>query len=133
MHISLSIHISIHPRLNSNYVMSKDSSKTFITERISHENPPAQRKPHTLTNGCIFFQYTYASCSIHPQYSFLSNRCSGCLLRDSQPANPQSTYIEWPMHPLCAATHTREYLLSVPAKPRKNVSILLQTESVPVE
>ena len=115
-------------------------SSTCIPIRISHENPPAQRKPHTLTKGCIFFQYTYASCSIHPQYSFLSNCYSGCLLHicymtHSQQTHNQHTYNGKCIHCVshCMTAHTREYVLSTPAKPRKNVSNLPQIESVHVE
>ena len=135
MHKSLSIHISIHPRLDADkgcwgiapvpnpLNWSASTSGTSQLQKTSHR--PSQKAAYSDNIHVPHFLY------IHNKFSV--NRCSGCLLRDSQPADPQSTYIKWPMHPLCAAAHTREYVLSTPAKPRKNMSILLQTENVPVE
>ena len=135
MHKSLSNHIIIHPRLDADkgcrgiapvpnpLNWSASTSGTSQLQKTSHR--PSQKAAYSDNIHKPHFQT--------PTIDFSVNRCNGCLLRDSQPADPQSTYIEWPMHPLCAAAHTREYALSSPAKPRKNVSILLQTENVHVE
>ena len=100
-------------------------------------------RPPQLNVNLTRSQKAAYSANIHmPHFPYIHNivylstaAAVVCCMTHSEQTHNQHTYngkcIHYVSH--CMAAHTREYVLSTPAKPRKNVSNLLQTESVPVE